>query len=307
MSRSSHDPHDAGGRGVETVVVHGSGVRVDRAHAEIPLAEVRSRFGGVDPLAVLAGVAAALGTLLVLSSLLSAAGVGGYGQVDQETLGIAAVVGGLLALGLSLLFGGYVAGRTARYAGVRNGLLTGLLFLLLSAALGALAASSDAASRLSLPGWLDRGDARTAALVTSLVALALVLAGSALGGLLGARWHRKADDVLVGTREGALTPYVADGAPGTGTASLAPTAAAPAAGAAPEPVATPTKAPRGGTSDGVDTPTQAMPGPAPSGRRAASRSTGTSKGSGRSGSGSGSGSGTSSDATTGQRTRKAPR
>jgi hypothetical protein len=228
MTRTSQDPHDAGKRSAagrpEKVVVHGEGVRVDRANAEIPLAEVRSRFGGVDPVAVLAGVAAALGTLLVLSSLLSAAGAGGYGQVDQKALSIAAVIGSLVALVLSLLFGGYVAGRTGRYAGVRNGLLTGLVFLLLTAGLTALAASTDAADRLRLPGWLDRGDARTAALVTSLVAAALVLGAAALGGWLGARWHRGVDDVLVGTRAGGITPYVTEGSVGTGTA--VPTAGA---------------------------------------------------------------------------------
>ncbi len=235
MARTPHDPQHEGGTSagqgpVEKVVVHGEGVRVDRANAEIPLAEVRSRFGGVAVLAVLAGVAAALGTLLVLSSLLSAAGAGGYGQVDQKSLSIAAVVGSLVALALSLLFGGYVAGRVGRYAGVRNGLLTGLLFLLLTAGLTALAASTDAADRLRLPGWLDQGDARTAALVTSLIAAALVLGAAALGGWLGARWHRNVDDVLVGTRAGALTPYVTEGSAGTGTA--APTAATTGAGTA---------------------------------------------------------------------------
>ena len=303
MARSSHDSHDAGASGVETVVVHGSGVRVDRAHADIPLAEVRSRFGGVDPLAVLAGVAAALGTLLVLSSLLSAAGAGGYGQVDQRSLGIAAVVAGLLALGLALLFGGYVAGRTARYAGVRNGLLTGVAFLLLTAALSALAASSDAASRLSLPGWLDRGDARTAALITSLVALALVLGAAALGGLLGARWHKKADDVLVGTRDGALTPYVTDGAPGTGTASrtsaptdpVETTATARTPAAVASSAATPAR-----SSSTVDEPTQAMPAPARSGRKPA-------KSAASKGERSGTTSRTTSATNPGQRSRKATR
>lgn len=231
MTRTSQDPHDAGERSAAgrpgKVVVHGEGVRVDRANAEIPLAEVRSRFGGVDPLAVLAGVAAALGTLLVLSSLLSAAGAGGYGQVDQKSLGIAAVVGSLIALALSLLFGGYVAGRTARYAGVRNGLLTGLLFLLVSAGLSALASSTDEASRLQLPGWLDRSEATTAAIISSLVALALVLGASALGGWLGARWHRGPDAVLAGTRAGALAPYADEGEPGTGTHVTSPSASAP--------------------------------------------------------------------------------
>lgn len=209
------------------VVVHGKDVSVDEARTGIPLAEVKERFGGVDPLGVLAGLAAAIGTLAVLGSLLAAAGAGGYGAVDSETLGLVALVAGLVALALSLLFGGYVAGRTARYAGVRNGLLTGLLFLLVSAGLSALASSTDEASRLQLPGWLDRSEATTAAIISSLVALALVLGASALGGWLGARWHRGPDSVLAGTRAGALAPYADEGEPGTGTHVTSPSASAP--------------------------------------------------------------------------------
>ena len=209
-----------------TVVVHGKDVSVDRVASGVPMAEVRHRFGGVDPLGVLAGLAAAIGSLAVLGSLLGAAGAGGYGQVESSTLGIAALVGGLVALGLSLLFGGYVAGRVARYAGLLNGLLTGVLFLLVSAGLAALASSTDEASRLELPGWLGRGEATTAAIVSSLVALALVLGASTLGGWLGEKWHREPDSVLAGTRAGALSPYGGEGDPTSGTAVLAPTGSA---------------------------------------------------------------------------------
>jgi hypothetical protein len=216
MARHEHlggTPAGTTGRpDVPSVVVHGEAVRVDRAHHDLPVAEVRSRFGGLDAMAVLAGLTSALGALLVLSTLLARLGVEGGGQVDRETLSVAGLVAGLLALGLSLLLGGYVAGRVARYSGVRNGLLTGLAFLLVTAGLSALAASAadGDAAQVGLPDWLDRDTATTAAIVTALVALALVLGASALGGRLGAGWHRKVDDTLLGTRAGGLTPYPAE-------------------------------------------------------------------------------------------------
>jgi uncharacterized protein (TIGR02271 family) len=126
------------------VVVHGQDVRVDQHRGELPHAEVRSRFGGLDPLAVLAGFTSALGALVALSALLGAAGVAGGGQVDRESLGVAGLVAGTIALGLSLLLGGYVAGRVARYSGLLNGLLAAVAFVLVTAALSALAAREGA-------------------------------------------------------------------------------------------------------------------------------------------------------------------
>ena len=200
------------GRHAETVVVHGEDVRVDRMTSEVPLAEVRSRFGGVDGWALVAGLTAALGALVVLSTLLAAAGVAGGGQVDRETLSIAGLIAGVVALGLALLLGGYIAGRVARYSGVRNGLLVGVLFVLVTAALSALAARAGAEADLSLPQWLDRDTATTAALVTGATALVVALAASTLGGLLGGRWHRKVDSALLNTRPSGLTsPYPGDG------------------------------------------------------------------------------------------------
>ena len=196
-----------GGTAVPPVVVHGKDVRVDRAHTELPSAEVRSRFGGVDPVAVLAGLAAALGTLLALSTLLGALGVEGGGQVDRQALSVVGVVAGLLALGLSLLFGGYVAGRVARYSGLLNGLLTGIAFVVVTALLSALAATFADDAQLGLPQWLDRDTATTAAIVTGLLALALALGAAALGGRLGSRWHRRVDETLLGTRPGGLATY----------------------------------------------------------------------------------------------------
>lgn len=212
--------------GIQSVVVHGEGVRVDRVDTELPRVEARSRFGGVDPMSILAGTMAALGTLALLSSLAGALGRIGYEQgADGEQLSTAAIAAGLLVLGLSLLFGGYVAGRVARYEGKRNGLLTGIAFVVLCALLAAAASSVDRLRDLELPRFLDTSDLSVAALASAVTALIVAIGAAVLGGRLGAAYHRRVDDALLGTRAGGLAPYPTDAATGrtaatSGTSTL---------------------------------------------------------------------------------------
>lgn len=188
---------------LQTVVVHGSNISVSRAHSEIPQAEARSRFGGVDLPAVLGGALAGLGAAALVGAIAAAVGAT-TGSVD--TAGDALVIGGLvtavIVVGLSALAGGWVTGRAARFDGARNGLLTGLLLALVLAGLGAAGAYS--AADTGLPVSLDSERLTTAAVVAAAVGLLVSLLAALLGGRLGARWHRDVDDVLVGTRPGAV-------------------------------------------------------------------------------------------------------
>lgn len=209
MARSSRPHAESEGRPLataprDTVVVHGRGVHVGRADLDVPTAEARHRFGGLDPVAVLAGVLTALGTLALLGAL---SGLVVRSGLDAD-LTLPGLITGLVLLALALLIGGYVAGRVARYDGARNGLLTGVLFVLVTAGLAAAAAADDRVRDLGLPSWLGLDSAR--AVLTALVALALVLGAATLGGMLGARWHRRADSVLLGTRPGGVNPYPSD-------------------------------------------------------------------------------------------------
>lgn len=196
----------AGRSPLQTVVVHGSDVSVDRAHSEVPLAEARSRFGGVDVLSVLGGALAGLGTAALLGGIASAAGLS-TASIDDATGSDALAVGGLVAalvlLGLSALVAGWVAGRAARFDGARNGLLAGLLLPLLLALMGA--AGAYTAAENGIPASLDGDTLTTAAIVAAVAGLLVGALLGALGGKLGARWHRDVDDVVVGTRPGAVT------------------------------------------------------------------------------------------------------
>ena len=193
--------------GRETVVVHGSDVHVERANFELPLAEARSRYGGTSVPAILAGALAGLGTASLLAGVASAVGLQ-VGQelepIEQGTVAEFAVGGAVAAvvvLGLSALVGGWVAGRVARFDGGRNGLLSGLVLALLVAVLGAVLTVAHAAG---LSPVSAEQDLTTAALAAAVVGLAVALLGGLLGGRLGSRWHREVDDLIVGTRPGAV-------------------------------------------------------------------------------------------------------
>ena len=219
MSRRTDHEHTtttAAGRalpttGPETVVVHGDGVRVDRVETELPHAEARSRFGGVDLMSVLAGTAAAIGSTAVLGSIAGALGRVGYEQgAGDEQLSAAGLTAGLVILGLSLLLGGWDAGRVARDEGGRNGLLTGIVFVLLSAALAAAAASNDTVRDIGLPGFLSDDALTVAAIGSAVTGLIVALGAAVLGGRLGARYHRRVDDALLSVRPGGISPYPTD-------------------------------------------------------------------------------------------------
>ena len=187
------------------------GVRVTSVTGDVGVEEARSRFGGVDVPATIAGALAALGTAVLVAGVGTAAGSFGYQRgLDgaAEELTVAGLIGGLSALILAFLVGGWVAGRVARYDGGRNGLLTALWFVLLAAAAAALGAWAgeeyDVFRNVNLPQWFD-GDALTGeAIATGLLALAVMFAAGWIGGRLGERYHRRADSVVAHNRPGGV-------------------------------------------------------------------------------------------------------
>lgn len=173
-------------------------------------------FGSLSIGSILAGVLVAYGAFATLSGI--AAVVVDAINIDTDLAGSdyeqLGVVGGLIVAGvllISYLFGGYVAGRMARRAGVLNGLAVAILGLAIAAAVAALVRASDAETintslrSLGVPTTADEyGQALSVAGIASLVA---ILIGSLLGGSLGERWHGKllarAVDPNVGTEAGA--------------------------------------------------------------------------------------------------------
>jgi MFS family permease len=150
---------------------------------------------------ILAGVLVAYGAFAVLAALVGtvAAATGlntDLNRNDWATLGVGSAIAVAVVLLLAYLFGGYVAGRMARRAGLLNGLAVFLLALLLVAVVGAVAASQADAQAiggnlrsLGIPTTgTEWGKAGTVAGIGSVAAMLL---GALLGGVLGERWHSK--------------------------------------------------------------------------------------------------------------------
>ena len=184
------------------------GAHVTRGAARDAVAAQRARFGGIKWGAAFFGWLSANGLAVVLIALLSAAGVAigltnGVDTADEaaakaNSLGLAGGIAILVVLFLAYLAGGYVAGRMARFDGLRQGLavwVIGLVVVLLLALAGVvLGAQYNVLGQLNLPRIpVDEGAATTAGIITLVALLVVTLVGAILGGKLGTRYHRRID------------------------------------------------------------------------------------------------------------------
>ncbi|MCW2922498.1 MAG: hypothetical protein JWL76_2372 [Thermoleophilia bacterium] len=198
----------------DPVVVRGSGVATTRIHDDAGIAVTKGRFGGLDIPATLTGALVAVALLTIIGGLVAAA-IGGIGYqlgaegLDGDEIGWAAVIGGLATVFLSFLAGGWAAGRIARYDGVRNGVMVAVWVIVLGAVFAGLGtwlgSEYDVLDRAELPRLDGLGDdLAVGAVLTALATLATMLLASALGGRWGTRFHRRADESIANTREGAV-------------------------------------------------------------------------------------------------------
>ena len=188
-----------------------AGASATRGAARDAVDAQHARFGGIKWGAAFFGWLSANGLAVILLALLSAAGVAfGLTQVssadqaaDQataaaDTIGLTGGIALLVVLFLAYLAGGYVAGRMARFDGVKQGLAVWIIGLLVAVLLGiagaVLGSQYNVLSQLNLPSLPISGDTLTTAGIIALVAvLVATLAGAILGGKLGTRYHRKVD------------------------------------------------------------------------------------------------------------------
>jgi hypothetical protein len=190
-----------------------AGYRTEGAHSTRGVARdavdaQHSRYGGIKWGAAFFGWLSANGLAVLLIALLSAAGVAigltqGVPSTDQatqeaSTIGIVGGIVLLVILFLAYFAGGYVAGRMARFDGVRQGIavwVVGLLVVIALAVAGLVLGSEyNVLQQLNLPRIpIDEGTATTAGIITLVAILLLTLLGAILGGKLGERYHRKVD------------------------------------------------------------------------------------------------------------------
>lgn len=179
------------------------------------VARQERRFGGMKTGASFFGWLTATGLSVLLIALFGAIGVGlGFasnakvsqanqqiqaGTATAKTIGLVGAIVLLVILLVSYYCGGYVAGRMARFDGVRQGLavwLWGIVAVLVIAAITAIAgAGYNLFAQLNLPRLpVKEGAVTAAAWIAVAVALVAALVGALLGGLAGMRFHRKVDE-----------------------------------------------------------------------------------------------------------------
>ena len=179
-----------------------------RAHVTIDgRAQPSPRF---DIPATLGGFLAALGSLLLLTALVGAV-IGAIGYQSglsgsRDELSISGLIAGLMCLFVAFVIGGWVAGRMARHHGERHGLMTAVWTILLAAlfaVLGALlGAEYNVFSSLNAPQFFSAAALTAGAIISGIVALAVMLVGGFLGGRMGEASSRIDDAELVETRRG---------------------------------------------------------------------------------------------------------
>ncbi|MCH6472353.1 hypothetical protein [Sinomonas terrae] len=180
---------------------------------EAIVAEQRRRFGGVKTGSAFFGWLCATGMSVLLTAVLTAAGAGiGIGtQTDPTklagqaapTVGIIGAVAVAVILFVSYYCGGYVAGRMARFDGVRQGIAVWLWAVVIAIVVALVVVAAGARFNVlsnlnSFPRIpVDEGTLTTGGIIVLIVGALITLIGAILGGAAGMRYHRRIDRTAV--------------------------------------------------------------------------------------------------------------
>ncbi|MET4060912.1 hypothetical protein ABIB35_002469 [Arthrobacter sp. UYP6] len=213
-TKDPHADYDDGGHHPEagTTGTEAPGTALPgKADREALLAMEKERFGGMKFGAAFFGWLTATGMVVLLSALAAAIGAAvdfstdnDLGQsLDQAAANQSAgIVGAVILLAILLLAyfaGGYVAGRMARFNGLRQGLAVWIWALIAAVVVVVLGLiyGNDIRSITQLntvaPLPEDLDGATAATWIAVAATLAATLIGALLGGLAGMRYHRRID------------------------------------------------------------------------------------------------------------------
>jgi len=190
----------------ERTAVHPRGT-VTREMMSDVRARQREEYGGTNWGAAFFGWLVAVGVAVLLTGILAAAGAAigltettskAADNASAETLSVAGAIALAVVLAIAYYCGGYVAGRMSRFDGARQGIgawAIGLLITLAAAVLAVIAGSEyNVVERANLPRLpVGTETLTTGGAIASIVILAGTLLFAALGGIAGARYHRKVD------------------------------------------------------------------------------------------------------------------
>jgi hypothetical protein len=171
-------------------------------------------FGGMKFGSCFFGWLTASGTAVLLAALVTGIGAAlglsrdvqeaGTSPAQTQSVGLTGGIVLLAIIFVAYLAGGYVAGRMARFNGLKQGLgvwLWAVIIAILVAAAGMLAGTRfDILRQLNsfprLP--LNEGTLTTGGIIVAIGVVVVSLVGALLGGLAGMRYHRRVDRAGLG-------------------------------------------------------------------------------------------------------------
>ncbi len=163
--------------------------------------EVARARGGISFWSILTGVVVAYGAFLLIFAIVAAATAASGVDVDTASdatreVGIGIAIGAVVTWFLSFLWGGYTAGRMGRGAGLINGLLVPVVFLIIGAIVTAIISAFDETANLQLPFTdnqlpIQGSELYEYSIGFGIAILAAMFLGAIIGGMMGQRWHTK--------------------------------------------------------------------------------------------------------------------
>ena len=177
----------------------------------------REEHGGVKVGSAFFGWLTATGMAVLLTALAAAAGAAVGVATGQESTAEAAdavgppetvgLIGGIVLLAILFLAyysGGYVAGRMARFDGLKQGVAVWLWAIVVAIIVGVL--GYLAGDEYNVLGDIDsfpripvgEGDVTTGGIIALVLVVVVTLVGAMLGGLAGMRFHRRVDRTGLG-------------------------------------------------------------------------------------------------------------
>lgn len=191
-----------------------SGSSSARSSRDDVVAAGRERFGGIKWGSAFFGWLTAIGMTVLLSALATAVGAGvtatnpevTQGQ-NPQTLGVVSGIVLVVVLLIAYYCGGYVAGRMARYDGMKQGVAVWLWGIIVAVLVAILAAV--AGSQFNVLGYLggvpqipvDGSLLTLGGLIGLAIAVIIPLVGAMLGGKAGMHFHRKVDQAALTDRD----------------------------------------------------------------------------------------------------------
>ena len=210
----SDDFEGGGGAHIDTTRVNDAdrytaedGEDLDRATV---VEREREALGGVKVGSAFFGWLAATGMAVLLTALVAAGGAavslaqGSEADAPVDTIGLTEAIVLLVIFFVAYYSGGYVAGRMARFNGMKQGVavwIWAVVIAIVVAIAGMVAGDQyDIQSELNnfprIPS--NEGDVTTNGIIAAAAIAAVTLVGAIMGGLAGMRFHRRVDRAGLG-------------------------------------------------------------------------------------------------------------